>query len=136
MTNIENYVYSTPVYFGSHRQQLDLIVDSGSSVMWVQSEECHRLSECTNSHPYASQNSQSFKRSGMQSAIQYGIGRVEGELATDQVSFFEDPLPVQVSQNFQFLFVTKSSGLTTLGADGLLGLAPGAVTPDTKTVLQ
>ena len=38
--NHDNYAYSTTLYVGSNRQQLNLLLDTGSSIMWLQSEQC------------------------------------------------------------------------------------------------
>ena len=40
VANHDNYAYSTTLYVGSHWQPLNLLLDSGSSIMWVQSEDC------------------------------------------------------------------------------------------------
>ena len=35
--NHGNYAYSTQLYLGSHHQPVSLLLDTGSSIMWVQS---------------------------------------------------------------------------------------------------
>ena len=44
VSNHDNFAYSGLLYVGSHKQPLNFILDSGSSVMWVQSEDCPRPS--------------------------------------------------------------------------------------------
>ena len=40
VANHDNYAYSTELYVGSNLQPLNLLLDTGSSIMWLQSEEC------------------------------------------------------------------------------------------------
>ena len=35
VANHDNYAYSTTIYVGSNRQPLNVLLDSGSSVMWL-----------------------------------------------------------------------------------------------------
>ena len=105
VSNHENYAYSTTLYLGSHRQPLNLLLDSGSSVMWVQSTECPNPSQCHGNSPYKSMLSTTFKQSEVSQSIQYGIGKVIGHIATDQVSWVPYPMSSQVSDEVGFLLI-------------------------------
>ena len=38
--NAGNYAYMSKFYIGSNRQEVNLVLDTGSSMMWVQGSEC------------------------------------------------------------------------------------------------
>ena len=134
--NHENYAYSTTLFVGSHRQPLNLLLDSGSTIMWVQSPECPNPTECHGESAYRSELSSSFADQDLTQTIQYGIGKVVGNVVTDSVSWVEDPLPSQVSDQIRFLLIYSAENLNTLNQDGLVGLAPSSIDPNQKTLLE
>jgi cathepsin D len=67
-------------------QQLNVILDTGSSDLWFANTQCN---VCTSDTPgYDSNKSSSFTSPGRSGpvSIQYGIGSVEGVLAQDTVT--------------------------------------------------
>ena len=127
VSNHDNYAYSITLYLGSHRQPLNLLLDSGSSVMWVQSTECPNPSQCHGESPYKSLLSATYKQSDLTQTIQYGIGKVIGHIVTDQISWVSNPLSSQVSDDVGFLLIYEAENLNTLNQEGLVGLAPGSI---------
>ena len=90
--NHENYAYSTTLYVGSHLQPLNLLLDSGSSIMWLQSEECPNPSQCHGESPYRESESTTFQQLELTQSIQYGIGKVLGHVVTDSISWVANPM--------------------------------------------
>ena len=77
-----------------------------------------------------------FFQSGGVETITYGIGRVVGYVVEDQVAWVRSPMPSQVSDGVRFLLIYTADNLNTLQQDGLVGLSPGSVNSEQKTLLQ
>ena len=75
-------IFST-VYFGSRREPHQLIFDTGSSWLWVQTPECLTCAT-TNDFKYKESTSFSQDSSGL-SQVSYGSGHIWGYRSTDQV---------------------------------------------------
>ena len=69
--NAGNYAYMSKFYIGSNRQELRLVLDTGSSLMWVQGNECPNPQECTG-QSFDSGWSSTFKPSTTTEEITYG----------------------------------------------------------------
>ena len=63
--------------------------------------------------------------------VMYGIGYIEGFIASDRVNMFQDS-DKGTAESIPFLSVNYASGLEGLVSDGMLGLAP-APTPGTSS---
>ena len=75
--NAGNYAYMSSFYIGSNRQEMKLVLDTGSSVMWVQGSECPNPTECTGLS-FDSSQSNTFTASVTTEEITYGMGKIEG----------------------------------------------------------
>ena len=122
--NKQNVQYLATVYFGSHGQKLDLIIDTGSSWTWLISEDCPQQ-QCAGDH-YRNSQSTSFDETFKQHSITYKKGYVEGRISEDQVTFVAQPSGQEAMYDVQFLLVHYAEELGNLLADGLMGLAPNA----------
>ena len=114
VANHDNYAYSTTLYIGSERQPLNLILDSGSSIMWVQAAECPNPSQCHGESPFEDTKSTSYVKTELVQTINYGIGKVVGYVVKDQVAWEPTPLPSQVSDEVRFLLIYEAENLNTL----------------------
>lgn len=134
--NHANYAYSTQLYIGSHHQPVSLLLDTGSSIMWVQSKECQEAGMCDGDNPYDHWLSDGYAETQRTQTIEYGIGKVVGKLVSDEVSWVPDPLPHQLGKNVPFLIVNEADMLNTLNQDGLVGLAPSTSDTSRKTLIE
>ena len=80
--NAGNYAYMSNFYIGSNRQEMKLVLDTGSSVMWVQGSECPNPSECTG-QSFDSSESITFNALTTTEEITYGVGKIEGYAVKD-----------------------------------------------------
>ena len=52
------------------------------------------------------------------------------------MAWVRSPMPSQVSEGVRFLLIYTADNLNTLQQDGLVGLSPGSVNSEQKTLLQ
>lgn len=72
------------VYVGSNKQKFEMIFDTGSSWVWVQSEECLRCMK--NDHRFFKDESDTYEQlTWEESELNYGKGSVIGYDSTDMV---------------------------------------------------
>ncbi|KAL6941760.1 saccharopepsin [Hanseniaspora osmophila] len=119
LSNYANAQYYTEISLGTPAQNFKVILDTGSSNLWVPSAECSSLS-CFLHAKYSHEDSSSYKKNGTEFAIQYGSGAVEGYISQDTLVLGDLLIPEQ-----DFGEVTSEPGLTfAFGKfDGILGLA-------------
>ena len=68
-------------YIGSSQQEMKLVLDTGSSLMWVQGDECPST-ECTGVS-YDSTQSDTFIASSTIEEITYGMHNIRGYVVHD-----------------------------------------------------
>lgn len=116
-----NTQYSGLVFFGKLGQNVDLILDSGSSDLWVSFDKfrgSNQLLALRGKDPAIV-------------AIQYGIGEIQGPLVSDRVTFGG----VVVEQQ-SFVVQIGEIGLDNVNADGVLGLGLPLLSHTGVTLLQ
>jgi saccharopepsin len=119
LTNFMNAQYYTEISLGSPPQIFKVILDTGSSNLWVPSVKCTSIA-CFLHTKYDSGSSSTYKANGSDFSIQYGSGSMEGFVSNDQLSIGD-----LVIQNQDFAEAIKEPGLAfAFGKfDGILGLA-------------
>ncbi|KAF8627813.1 hypothetical protein AX15_004238 [Amanita polypyramis BW_CC] len=116
----QDFTYFASVNIGTPPQTLNVVLDTGSSDLWVASNQC---TNCDGTTPvFRSSSSSTLQISqGLDSSVQltYGSGQVTGIIAKDTVSMSSFAVPQQV-----FVVVDEvSRGLLQGSVSGILGLA-------------
>jgi len=119
LTNFMNAQYYTEISLGTPAQTFKVILDTGSSNLWVPSKQCTSIA-CFLHTKYDSSASQTHKANGTTFEIQYGSGSMEGFVSNDNLIIGDLTLEGQ-----DFAEATKEPGLAfAFGKfDGILGLA-------------
>jgi saccharopepsin len=119
LTNFMNAQYYTEISLGSPPQIFKVILDTGSSNLWVPSSKCTSIA-CFLHTKYDSSSSSTFKQNGSEFSIQYGSGSMEGFVSRDDLTIGDLTIKGQ-----DFAEAVKEPGLAfAFGKfDGILGLA-------------
>ncbi|KAI9722832.1 MAG: Vacuolar protease A [Chrysothrix sp. TS-e1954] len=126
---IENFLnaqYFSTIAIGSPPQEFKVVLDTGSSNLWVPSSECGSIA-CYLHQKYDSSGSETYKKNGSDFAIQYGSGSVKGFISQDTVQIGDLKIKKQ-----DFGEVTQEPGLAfAFGRfDGILGLGYDTIAVD------
>lgn len=126
LSNYANAQYYTDISLGTPEQNFKVILDTGSSNLWVPSVKCGSLS-CFLHPKYDSSASSTSKPNGTDFAIQYGTGSVSGYISNDILKIGELEISGQ-----DFGEATSEPGLTFAFAkfDGILGLGYDTIAVD------
>jgi len=117
--NFANAQYFSTISIGSPAQDFKVILDTGSSNLWVPSSECGSIA-CYLHNKYDHESSSTYKKNGSEFEITYGSGSVSGYVSKDAVTLGDLTIKDQL-----FAEVTSEPGLAfAFGRfDGILGLA-------------
>ncbi|ODQ59693.1 hypothetical protein WICANDRAFT_29757, partial [Wickerhamomyces anomalus NRRL Y-366-8] len=119
LTNYLNAQYYTEIQLGTPGQPFKVILDTGSSNLWVPSTDCSSLA-CYLHSKFDHEASSTYKANGSDFAIRYGSGSLEGYVSQDTLQLGDLIIPKQ-----DFAEATSEPGLAfAFGKfDGILGLA-------------
>ena len=117
LSKLEGNLFSYEIKIGSNEQIFKVILDTGSSILWVSGTENEEKNN-TFSHHYNPKSSKTSRKTNFGYKIRYGSGYSLGYYYNDQIKLFND---TNITLYFDFGVANKTK-FDVNGADGVIGL--------------
>jgi hypothetical protein len=115
---LDNNLLLYKIRIGSDEQEFNVILDTGSSILWISGEESEDK-EVQLIHRYSPKTSLTSKKTNFDYKIRYGSGYSLGKYYYDQIKLFNNTNNFNIYMNFGVANKTK---FNVYGADGIMGL--------------
>jgi len=89
-SDYQDLLYLAEISLGTPAQKFSMVMDTGSSNLWVPDKSC-RFGGCSGKHKFDSSSSSTYQKNGEQWSIQYGTGSASGFLGSDMFCFDSTP---------------------------------------------
>merc|ERR1712014_252944 len=118
VSNFLNAQYFSEIQIGTPPQEFKVVLDTGSSNLWVPSQDCGSIA-CYLHSKYDHSDSSTYKKNGSEFQIRYDSGELEGYVSQDTVQIGDLKIKDQL-----FAEATSEPGLAfAFGRfDGIMGL--------------
>ncbi|KAI9888647.1 MAG: Vacuolar protease A [Vezdaea aestivalis] len=126
ITNFMNAQYFSEISVGTPPQTFKVVLDTGSSNLWVPSSSCSSIS-CFLHSTYDSSSSSTYHKNGSNFEIRYGSGSLSGFISQDTVTIGDLKIKRQ-----DFAEATEEPGIAFIFGqfDGILGLGYDTISVD------
>jgi hypothetical protein len=118
--DFDDIIYVSNITLGTPPQNFVIVLDTGSSNLWVPETSC-TAAGCTGKNHYDKSKSSTFVRNGFPWAVQYGTGSAYGVLAADKFCFGASGICVAKQTFGEATHVAQFFAQTPI--DGLCGMA-------------
>ncbi|KAI5095035.1 cathepsin D precursor, partial [Silurus meridionalis] len=129
MTNDADLCYYGVISIGTPPQSFNILMDTGSSNLWVPSVYCSSQS-CQGHNMFNPQQSSTFQSTNESISVQYGTGSMTGYMGYDTVTVVGG---IAVQNQIFGLSETEAPFMGTMTWDGIMGLAYQAISSDSAT---
>jgi cathepsin D len=119
LKNFRNTQYTGEISIGTSDNTFSVIFDTGSSNMWINSDQCSDLG-CVNHKQFESEESSSYTETGFDIAVEFGTGQLQGIFGQDTV--FIGGIQVD-KQDFALITAEQGQVFVMSKFDGIVGLA-------------
>jgi hypothetical protein len=124
LINDGNIAYYMNIRIGTPRQNFTVLLDTGSDLLWLPSSRC-TPQNCRDPVYYDGSRSSTYQNLNVPDEIQYGAGRVSGDLARDTVEMDDYSMPGQTFLEVTYEDATIQASASTYFS-GLIGFALNA----------